>query len=115
FKRPATDQRNLERLEIVPLDKIGRSDEEALAGRPHIALRGNQPAAFLTDNRNVGREAYALYSRQAFYFSLQFCVELIHTLLGRVVVSWQRQSRCQEVLRLKAGIGFQHLCKTAQQ
>ena len=48
----------MERLEIVPLHEIGRRNQKALAGGPHMAFRCNQASTILADNRNVGGEAY---------------------------------------------------------
>ena len=97
-EKPAADQRDMERLEIIPLHEVGRSNQETLSGRSHMSFRGNQPSLILTDNRNVGREAYRRHSWKSFYPALQLGVKLVRLLLCRVVVDRQGKRRGEDML-----------------
>ena len=102
----------MQRLEIVPLYEIRRSNEEALAGRAHMAFRGNQASPFWPTIGMSEEKPTAPTPGKSFYSALQFCVELVHLLLCRVIVSWQGQRSSQDMLRLKSRIGFEHLCES---
>ena len=45
-KISAANERNVERLEVIPLNEIGGSNQETLACGPHMALRCDQRPTF---------------------------------------------------------------------